>query len=115
MERNHEIVTFRDGTELTVEEANWGISAKLQALEKQAIAEPLEDKDDQEFYRFIYVRLAACSSGKVPTVREALDMPNIEIDKWFAAANRMNPVWFVVPEDTTVEKKEMTPTESTPS
>jgi hypothetical protein len=122
MELNHEVVKFRDGTKVTVTEANWAVSMKLQELEEQATKNPLEDSKLQTFNLVLYPKLLACSSGKVPSLQEAIDMPSSELDRWYFAVKRMNPDWFVpsAPPATDVkageaplEKKEKKPIKST--
>jgi hypothetical protein len=116
MNLNHEVVKFRDGTKLTVTEANWAVSIRLQELEEQATKNPLEDIKQQTFGLMVYPKLAACSSGKVPTIQEAFEMPSVELDKWFYAAKRMNPDWFpdLQPTPDAKQKKAKKPIESTP-
>jgi hypothetical protein len=121
MELKRETVKFRDGTKLIVTEANWAASIKLQDLEEQAKATPLEDPISQRFNLLVYPKLAACSSGKVPSMQEGLAMPSVELDKWFLAVKRLNPDWFMLVPDKLIEespealaKKGKKPTESTP-
>jgi len=117
MELKREVVEFRDGTELTVIEANWAISMRLQELEALAVKSPLEDDAQQTFNLVIYPKLAACTSGKVPSLQEALEMPSTELDKWYFAVKRLNPDWFVVLEraskEAVTKKKGKKPIEST--
>jgi len=122
MELKRETVKFRDGTKLTVIEANWAVSLKLQELEEQASAAPLEDPKSQRFNLLVYPKLAACSSGQVPSMQEALEMPSTELDKWFLAVKNLNSDWFEIlttPEEVdgspkALAKKGKKPTESTP-
>jgi hypothetical protein len=117
MNLNREVVTFRDGTELTVMEANWAVSMRLQELEEQAEKNPLEDVKQQTFNRWIYPKLAACSSGTVPSMQDAFEMPSTELDKWFFAVKRVNLDWFPEPVPATEEgkrKKVKKPIESSP-
>ena len=95
---NTEIVTFRDGTKVVVSEATWSISMKLQELEAQATKDlegiTLENVSDGIFQTLVYPKLLACSSGDVPTLAQALEMPSTELDKWYFAVKRVNPDWF---------------------
>lgn len=104
MELKREVVEFRDGTKLTVTEANWAISMRLQELEEQAVKSPLEDVSQQTFNLVIYPKLAACSSGDVPSLQEALEMPSTELDKWYFAVKRLNSDWFVTLEQASKEE-----------
>lgn len=111
-------IVFRDNTSLTVTEANWAASMRLLAMEEQAVKEPVEWPAEQLFRQGIYPKLAACSSGQVPSVEEALNMPTTELDKWYEAAKEMNSHWFNKSDGQETEeelkKKELSPTESTP-
>jgi hypothetical protein len=45
----------------------------------------------------IYPKMAACSSGDVPTLEDVIyRMPITESDKWWNAAKEINPSWFEV-------------------
>ena len=79
---------------------------RLQALEKQAIENPVADMDQQTFNKGLYPKLLACSSGDVPTLEDALQMPSTELDKWFFAVKRLNPDWFDMPGETVKEDPE---------
>lgn len=116
MKLNSEVVKFRDGTKLTVTEANWAITMKLQELEEQANQHVPEDIHLQSL-NTLYPRLAACSSGKVPTFQETADMPSRQVDVWFFAVRRINPDWFAPVDgeaegEASLEKKEKKPIES---
>lgn len=118
MKLNQEVVKFRDGTELTVTEANWAVSIKLQELEEQANKNPPEDAKLRAFSLALYPKLLACSSGIVPSMEEALEMPSTELDKWYFAVKRINPDWFTAldeaeAKEAALEKKEKTPIKST--
>jgi hypothetical protein len=106
MELNREVVTFRDGTELTVMEANWAATMRLQELEEQAGETPLADIQEQIFNLAIYPKLVACSSGAIPTLQEALAMPTSELDKWYFAVKRINPTWFEALEEASRKNRE---------
>lgn len=106
MELNREVVTFRDGTELTVMEANWAATMRLQELEERAGETPLADIQEQIFNLAIYPKLVACSSGTIPTLQEALAMPTSELDKWYFAVKRINPTWFEALEEASRKNRE---------
>lgn len=101
-----EVVEFRDGTKVTVTEANWEADMRVGAMEKEVniridkmVAESTAPLTESEvsyitFVQTFYPKLAACSTGDVPTEREAFDMPSAEREKWYAAVRRVNPLWF---------------------
>ena len=89
-----ETVEFRDGTKITVSEATWMISMKLQNLQEQAGKEPLTDPNEEIFHTLVYPKLASCSTGDVPDYATAKDWPSSELDKWYFAVRRVNPDWF---------------------
>ena len=104
-----EKLKFRDGTSLTVNEATWLEDTRLLELEEQgrdknaaelaAIGERELTKLEQkvQFFRLnIYPKMAACSEGDVPSEEEARRMPSTELNKWYAAAKKVNPDWFAV-------------------
>ncbi len=104
-----EKVEFRDGTSLTVSEATWLEDTKLLEYEDAArLTNDVELKKAEgrtlsrieqkvQFFRLnIYPKLAACSSGDVPSEEEARQMPSSELNRWYAACKRVNPDWFSV-------------------
>jgi len=127
MDLKKEVVEFRDGSKVTVAEATWSVSIRLQELEEQASKAPREDPSEQIFHLLVYPKLLACSSGDVPDLETALMMPSSEIDRWYFAVKRINPDWFVALEQAaklaeskeleseTISKKGKKPIGSTPS
>jgi hypothetical protein len=125
MELRTETVELRGDTPETkrvivVTEANWPVDIKLSQMEKAAQEETLEDPQRQFYHVVIYPKLCACSTGDVPPEEEAYLMPSVEHDKWYGAANRMNPHWFVPLEEAAkqltadaLKKKETKRTKST--
>jgi hypothetical protein len=109
MELNSEVVEFRDGTKLTVTEANWETDMRVGVMENDAqrrMEELIHNRDTSAplseseiswsaFIQGIYPKLAACSTGAVPSEEEAYHMPSTERDKWYDAAHRLNSHWFV--------------------
>lgn len=95
-----ETVEFRDGSSLTLSESNWTIGMKLVRLTQEAATQPpLEDLDAQVFRVNVYPKLiAGVVDGIPPTEEQAQAMPESELDKWYNAAERLNPKWFVSPE-----------------
>ncbi len=104
-----EKLEFRDGTSLTVSEATWLEDTKLLELEDQArLVNDAETKAAEgreltrleqkvQFFRLnIYPKMAACSTGDVPSEEEARSMPSSELNHWYAACKRVNPDWFSV-------------------
>lgn len=100
-----EQVVFSDGSCLTVSQESWDIAMRLEEMERVAREEPLPDVKAQIFREMFYPKLAACSSGDVPTEEEARAMPSEELDKWYEAVKRVNPKWFVVFDVLTEEAK----------
>lgn len=90
------VVDFSDGSTITVSQSNWDIAMRLSAMEEEARTTPLEDVNAQLFRFAFYPKLAACSSGDVPTESEARAMPEEDLDNWYAAVKEMNPKWFAV-------------------
>ena len=120
MELKSEVVELRDGRKITVTEANWSADVHLSELERAASKKEEKDPSKQFYIVAVYPKLAACSSGEVPTEEEAFGMPTIEHEKWYAAAKRINPSWFVPMEeaakkltDEALKKKETKQTKST--
>ncbi len=106
-----ETVEFSDGTSLVVREATWLEDAALVELEGQAaevnhaeIQKASEEgreltatEKKVHFFRHdIYPKIAAPASGDVPSEGEARQMPASQLNKWYAAARRVNPDWFAV-------------------
>jgi len=94
MQLKTEVVTFRDKKQVTVSEENWNIGTLLTKLNEDAAKEPVDNVNDQVFRQVFYPKLAACSSGDVPSEEEAKQMPSMELDKWYEAVRRVNPQWF---------------------
>lgn len=122
MERLFEVVEFRDNTSVTVTERNWETDARIVALETEAEQNPLEDQQRQFFHLYVYPKLAACSTGDVPSEEDAYDMPSGEREKWWDAAKRVNPKWFAPMEEAAekitaemLKKKETRRTKSMPA
>lgn len=53
----------------------------------------------------IYPKLAACSTGDVPSEEEALRMPVSELNRWYLAAKNVNPDWFRIFEEIAEEMR----------
>jgi len=94
MELKSETIEFRDGTKLTVTEANWPADVKVSEMEREAENNPRKDNQRQFYAMAVYPKLAACSTGDIPTEEQAFLMPSAEHDKWYNAAARVNPNWF---------------------
>ncbi len=89
-----EKVVFSDGSVLIVQEESWDCAMLLEEMERQARENPSDDPKTQLFRQMFYPKLAACSSGDVPSEEEARAMPSEQLDKWYEAAKRVNPKWF---------------------
>jgi hypothetical protein len=105
MDLKKEVVTFRDGSKVTVCEENHTIANVLIDLENKTNAElqaegelAVKEKREPDFTKWgwsvLYNKMAACSTGDVPTLEESEQWPSVEVDKWYAAARRINPQWF---------------------
>jgi len=93
-----ETVELRDGSTITVLPADVpSILMKLHRLESEAEKGPQADSVSAETFRLIYYpKLAACSTGDVPTMNEArAEWPTSELDKWYQAARRVNSRLFL--------------------
>ena len=120
MELKSETIELRDGSKITVTEANWPTDVKLAQLQKEAQDNPRSDPNRQFYAMAIYPKLVACSTGDIPTEEDAFLMPSVEHDKWYGAASTLNPRWFAPMESAAskinadeLKKKEKKPTRST--
>jgi hypothetical protein len=92
-----EVVTFRDGSSLTVCDSRDlpSFILRLIELEDQAEKNPSPDEDTQVFRLYVYPKMAACViSDNVPGAEEVFHWPSSERMKWYDAARRMNWRWF---------------------
>lgn len=73
---------------------------KLVRLTQEAAAlPPLEDLDAQVFRVNVYPKLIAGIIKGTPLPEDkARVMPESELDKWYHAAEKLNPKWFEAPE-----------------
>jgi len=134
MKLESEVVEFRDGTKLTVTEASWEADMRVARMEddaekrvKELIATRGPELTENDFgwiafVQSIYPKLAACSTGAVPSEDETYHMATVEREKWAQVAHRLNPTWFkgldaLIAErklsEADLKKKEMMLTEST--
>ena len=92
---------------LTVWESSWDISMARSALEEEArtqrkkCQEQLKEQFDGSpeaqllyFQEMIYAPLAACSTGEVPDVEQAFQLPPADLDGWFNATREVDPESF---------------------
>ena len=107
MQLNHETVTFSNGSEIIVSEADFAAAMRLNQLRDEAEKNPVEDALLQSFRVGLYPTLAASLDGK-PTTEEAFQMLEADpdgINAWYRAVRRLNPDWFDYKEfDEKVEK-----------
>jgi hypothetical protein len=112
-----QVVKFVDSAgkvigEVGVTAAGFLEDQRLGDLENDAIARNLAElaqhngnpftKDEERARSFrvgFYPKMAACSTGDIPSEDEALHMPSAELDKWWTAAKECNPRWFEVFKD----------------
>lgn len=103
-EIRHEVVTFRDGTSLTIWESH-GLPSfvlKLVQYENEALDHPVtDDPQGQMFYTLFYPKMAASCNGSsnIPDPFEVRNWARTEINKWLEASRRMNPQWYVITEE----------------
>ena len=87
------------GSSLTVWESSWDISMARTAMEEDARAQKAKlngsgDPDFLFFFEAIYAPLAACSTGDVPTVEQAYQLPPDAWDRWYETARAVDPDTF---------------------
>lgn len=93
-----ETVTFRDGSTLTVWPAYLpSVLMKLHRLDAEASQGPADEAVTAVTFRVLYYpKLAACSTGDVPTLEQArCEWPVSELDRWYQTARRVNPQLFL--------------------
>lgn len=93
-----ETVTFRDGSQITIVPAYLpSVLLKQHQLETAAEQGDPEDTVSMVTFRLLYYpRLAACSTGDVPSMEEArTQWPASELNAWYQAAKRVNPKLFL--------------------
>lgn len=97
-ESKTETVTFRDGSKVKlVEECGLpSIVLRLLELEDDALLDPSDDADQQIFRLSFYPKMVACvADGDIPSADELRKWPSTESNKWYEAAKRVNPDWFL--------------------
>jgi hypothetical protein len=100
-----ELVKFEDNTSLIVLDGNVPSGfMKIRDLES-SIPSNDEDTKAQIFRLVFYPKLAACSTGGVPSVEEARSMPTDQLNLWYEAVNRVNPHWFKALQDLQAESE----------
>jgi hypothetical protein len=93
-----ETVTFRDGSSVTVHPAYLpSAMMKVYQLDQEAEQGPADEAVSAVTFRVLYYpKLAGCSTGDVPTLEQARsEWPTVELDRWYAAARRVNPELFL--------------------
>jgi hypothetical protein len=105
------ICAFRDDTQLTVHRTNDlpSYMLKLFKYEQTAQDNPPTVADEIPFRIMIYPKLAACSSGEIPSVDDAIKYPRTELSKWMDLAVELNRDWFlsIIDAAAEVNKKEL--------
>ena len=92
-----EVVTFRDGSSLTLCESRDLPSFVLRLIELEDEAEktPSPDDDTRVFRLYVYPKMAAgVIEGEVPPAEQVMRWPSAERTKWYDAARRRNWTWF---------------------
>lgn len=77
-----------------VSEATYMMGIQRGLLLSEFLEKPREPQIVQNVLLNVYVGLAACSSGDVPSPDEFLDLRETEAEAWIAAARELNPEWF---------------------
>lgn len=99
-------IEFSDGSKVTVSDGNAPAAImRLAELEELARSNPDDNLSIQVFRTGFYPKMAACSSGQVPTEDEARKFPTAELNKWYNAAKQVNPHWFEALEQLSEEAK----------
>jgi hypothetical protein len=95
IQRRQKLITLSRGLVLTVWESSWEISMARTALEEDARKKSTnkqgELSDQLYFQKLIYAPLAACSTGDVPSMEQAFQLPAEDLDAWFEAAREVDP------------------------
>ena len=72
----------------------------------------LEEKLLRYTRTFLYPSLMACSTMKQKlTIDQFMELPDTDVDLWVKTAEKLNPHWFALEEETTSKKE----TKQTPS
>lgn len=100
MERARKPYLFSDGREVEVWESTWETASKRSSMEERAKADKLKANGtgDPVYFYFceaFYSYLASCSTGSVPSDREALELSDSDIDGWFLSVVSVNPENFL--------------------
>lgn len=90
IQRRQKPLTLSQGQALVVWEPNWENAMARSAIETEA-RKADGTPELLYFQEFIYAPLAACSSGDVPTVEQAFQLPAEDLDAWFEAARDLDP------------------------
>ena len=108
--------TFSDGRQVVVHEANWDIATEKSAQESQARTDKakLNGSGDPAkaklygsgdpallyFREMIYPYLGPCTSGMVPSVEDAMQLPSADLDGWLEVVRVVNSDWLPPTEET---------------
>lgn len=99
IQRKQLVFNLDNRWEITVWEANWDMSSipdriRKEAQELRASQNGSANLDLLSFHEFIYPWLFAYSTGNVPTLEEAFNLSDEELDKWYVAVRYTNPELF---------------------
>lgn len=104
------------GLKLKLSQSNWRISRKKETMQNEAEVNPLPDPDDQLFAANFYPLLAAAVvSDNCPTLEDCLqNIPEVDLELWYATAKKANPSWFTVMDNIVelMQQKESSDTET---
>ena len=98
IQRKQQAVSLQKGRwAFTVWEANWDMSATPDIIRKEASKGRSGEDVDYDlvsFHESIYPWLAAYSKGNVPTLQEAFELPDDDLDLWYEAVKATNTDLF---------------------
>lgn len=91
-------LAFRDDTQIQVHASRDlpSFMIRLHRLEQEAEDNPPADPNEISFRLIFYPKIAACSTGDVPSADQAVLFPRIELARWTTIVMEQNPQWFEV-------------------
>jgi len=104
-ETRTKVIEFRDGTQVVMTQTRNlpSFMLRLYDLELEAVLNPDPDPEAQLFNTVFYPKMAACTVGEIPTREDARRWPMSEVNKWYEAAQEIEPDWFAALEGVSEE------------